>query len=113
MYAAIAARPGVTAVIGTDCPFLESTDLVRAADVLHASSADVVSAPAFDGGYVMIAVDRPRPELFDGIAWGTGRVLAQSRERAHAAGLRLVELQARPDVDRPRDLHALAGVLRW
>ena len=113
MYAAIAARPGVTAVIGTDCPFLEPTDLVRAADVLHASSADVVIAPAFDGGYVMIAVDRPRPELFDGIAWGTGRVLAQSRERAHAAGLRLVELQARPDVDRPRDLHALAGVLRW
>lgn len=113
MHAAIAARSGVTAVIGTDCPFLEPSDLVRTADVFHSSSADVAIAPAFDGGYVLLAVDRPRPELFDGVDWGTGRVLAQTRERAHAAGLRLVELEARPDVDRPRDLDALRGVLRW
>ena len=113
MHAAIEARPGAAAVIGTDCPFLEPGDLVGAAGALRAASADVVIAPAFDGGYVLIAVDRPRPELFTGVEWGTGRVLAQTRERACAARLRLLELEARRDVDRPEDLDALVGVLSW
>ena len=113
MHAAIEARPGVTVVMGTDCPFLEPNDLDRAAGVLHASDADVVIAPAFDGGYVLIGVDRPRPELFVKVDWGTGRVLDQTRARVRAARLRLVELEARRDIDRPEDLEALAGVLRW
>ncbi len=128
MHAAIAARPRATVVIGTDCPLLEPDDLVHATGALgaaarspriradhreRAAGADVVVVPAFDGGYVLIAVDRPRPELFTGIAWGTKRVLAQTRERARAARLRLLELKARPDVDRTRDLEALAGVLSW
>ena len=121
MLAAIEARPGAAAVIGTDCPFLGPDDLVQAAGALeaggirigHTAGADVVVAPAFDGGYVLIAVDRPRPELFTGIDWGTGRVLAQTRERARAAKLRLFALETRRDVDRPEDLEALAGVLSW
>ena len=113
MHAAIEARPGATAVIGTDCPFLEPGDLVRTAGTLHTSGADVVIVPAFDGGYVLIGVDRPRPELFAGVAWGTGRVLAQTRERGHAARLRLLELESRRDIDRPEDLETLDGVLTW
>ena len=129
MLTAIEARPGATAVIGSDCPFLEPGDLVRAASVLdaagarprqscadhpeHGADTDVVVVPALDGGYVLIAVNRPRPELFTGVEWGTGRVLAQLRERVQAARLRLFELEARRDVDRPEDLEALAGVLRW
>ena len=113
MHTAIEARSGPTAVIGTDCPFLEPDDLVRTAGILGSSNADVVIAPAFDGGYVLIAVERPRPELFAQVDWGTGRVLAQTRERAHAARLRLVELEPRRDIDRPEDLETLAGVLSW
>ena len=113
MHAAIEAHPGATAVIGTDCPWLQPDDLVRAAGALHDAAADVVIVPAFDGGYVLIAVGHPRPGLFVGVEWGTGRVLAQTRERARVAGLRLLELEARRDVDRPEDLDALAGVLRW
>ena len=113
MHAAIGAHPGAVAVIGTDCPSLEANDLVRAADALHTAAADVVIAPAFDGGYVLIAVDRPRPELFAGVEWGTGQVFAQTRKRVQAAGLRLLELDARHDIDRPDDLDTLEGVLRW
>ena len=113
MHAAIAARPGATAVIGTDCPFLEPGDLVLTAGALHRGDADVVIVPAFDGGYVLIGVDRSRPELFARVDWGTERVLAQTRERARAARLRLLELVARPDIDRPEDLEMLAGVLDW
>ena len=113
MHAAIAASPGATAVIGTDCPFLEPDDLVLTAGALRRGDADVVIGPAFDGGYVLIGVDRPRPELFARVDWGTDSVLAQTRERAWAARLRLLELAARRDVDRPEDLEALAGVLDW
>ena len=129
MLSAIEARPGATVVIGTDCPFIEPDDLVRAAGALnaaggrgpptrtdhpgHACGADVVVAPALDGGYILIAVNRPAPELFTEVEWGTGRVLDQTRARARAARLRLIELEARRDVDRPEDLETLAGVLRW
>ena len=113
MHAAIEERPGATAVIGTDCPFLEPGDLVRTAGILGSSDADVVIVPALDGGYVLIAVDRPRPQLFAQVDWGSGRVLAQTRERAHSEGLRLVELEPRRDVDRPEDLESLDGVLSW
>ena len=113
MHAAIAARPGATAVIGTDCPFLEPDDLLLTAGALHREDADVVLVPAFDGGYVLIGVAGPRPELFARMDWGTERVLAQTRERARTARLRLLELAARRDIDRPEDLEALAGVLAW
>ena len=112
MLAATEARPGPTAVIGTDCPFLDPGDLTRAAGVLNGADADVV-APALDGGYVLIATGRPRPELFTGIEWGTGRVLTQTRARARAARLRLLELDARRDIDRPEDLGALTGLLSY
>ena len=113
MHAAIAARPGATAVIGTDCPFLEPDDPLLTAGALHRGDADVVLVPAFDGGYVLIGVAGPRPELFARMDWGTERVLAQTRERARTARLRLLELAARRDIDRPEDLDALAGVLDW
>ena len=113
MHGAIRARSGATAVIGTDCPFLEPHDLVRTAGVLRSSDADVVVIPATDGGYVLMAVDRPRRELFAGIDWGTARVLGQTRERVRAAGLRLLELEPRRDIDRPEDLEALDGGLAW
>ena len=113
ILAATEARPGPTAVIGTDCPFLDPGDLTRAAGVLNGADADVVVAPALDGGYVLIATGRPRPELFTGIEWGTGRVLTQTRARARAARLRLLELDARRDIDRPEDLGALTGLLSY
>ena len=113
MHAAIATRPGATAVIGTDCPFLEPDDLLLTAGALQRGDADVVLVPAFDGGYVLIGVAGPRPELFARMDWGTERVLAQTRERARMARLRLLELAARRDIDRPEDLDALAGVLDW
>ena len=113
MRGAIEACSGATAVIGTDCPFLQPHDLVRTAGLLRSSDADVVIVPAMDGGYVLIAVDRPRPALFAKVEWGTGHVLAQTRERARAGRLRLLELEPRRDIDRPEDLGTLDGVLSW
>ena len=63
--------------------------------------------PAEDGGYVLIGLRRAAPTLFQAVPWGGERVLTVTRERAAAAGMRLAELPALPDLDRPEDLARL------
>ena len=65
---------------------------------------DVVLGPAEDGGYVLIGLRRPIRELFDDLAWGTETVLAETRRRIRALGLRSHELPPLWDLDRPSDL---------
>ncbi len=77
---------------------------------------DAVFIPAEDGGYVLVGLRRPQPRLFEGIDWGSERVMAQTRERLSELGLRWVELPTLWDVDRPGDLLRLAtleGYRAW
>lgn len=94
-------------LIGTDCPALSPDDL-RAAHSALRSGYDAVIGPAEDGGYVLIGLRRPAPELFSGIEWGGAEVLGQTRERMTLLHLRWLELPVRWDVDRPADLVRLA-----
>ena len=89
-------------LMGSDAPALSAAVLRAAAAAL--ADADVVLVPALDGGYVLVGLRRPAPALFAGVAWSTGQVLAQTRQRAAAAGLRLVALPALADIDEPADL---------
>jgi len=93
-------------LFGTDCPALSSMMLREAAARLDGH--DLAFVPATDGGYVLVgasaAVADRVPQTFDGIDWGTDRVMVQTRARLEAAGLRSVELPALPDIDRPEDL---------
>jgi rSAM/selenodomain-associated transferase 1 len=98
-------------LIGTDAPALDTAMLQEAAQAL--ADHDAVFVPALDGGYALVGLVRPRPELFEGIAWSTPRVMDETRERARAAGVRWIELPAVADVDEPGDLiHLPAGWLR-
>lgn len=106
MLAAFREAPAAGLVlIGTDCPVLNPADLREAAALL--SDADVVVAPAEDGGYGLIAARRPILELFDGMPWGTERVATLTRERARARGLVLAELRTIWDVDTAADFQRL------
>jgi rSAM/selenodomain-associated transferase 1 len=92
------------AIIGTDVPSvsrLTVRDAFRALD-----SADVVLGPALDGGYYLLALARPRPELLREMAWSTPGILAATRARAAALGLRTHLLEAMSDVDSLEDLAA-------
>ena len=91
-------------LIGTDCPALTPTHLQQAAAAL--ASHDVVLVPAHDGGYVLIGLAAPRPDLFHGIAWGTSDVLEATRARIAAANLRCAELAPLPDLDTADDYRA-------
>jgi rSAM/selenodomain-associated transferase 1 len=90
-------------LMGCDCPSMTAQDLEQALIALNEDN-EVVLAPAEDGGYVMIGLSRPRPELFDNMPWGTDRVLAQTRSRIERYKLRHRELNEQWDLDTPQDL---------
>lgn len=89
-------------LIGTDAPGLGPTTLREAARLLDSQPA--VFAPAVDGGYVLVGLSQPMPDVFDGISWSTDRVMAQTRARLTQRGLRCAELETFADVDEYDDL---------
>jgi rSAM/selenodomain-associated transferase 1 len=98
------------AVIGTDVPWVTRARVAEAFAALDGH--DVVLGPTADGGYYLLAVDRPRPELFRGIAWSTPSVLGSTADRAGALGLRVQMLGELPDIDTMDDLRAHWEALR-
>ncbi|MEQ1686041.1 MAG: TIGR04282 family arsenosugar biosynthesis glycosyltransferase [Burkholderiaceae bacterium] len=89
-------------MIGTDAPALDAVVLQRAAEAL--GRTDAVFVPALDGGYALIGLRRPAPSLFSAMTWSTATVMAHTRERLAAAGLRHTELPPLADIDEAADL---------
>jgi hypothetical protein len=90
-------------LVGTDCPDLTPELLDATANAL--GSHDLVLGPSADGGYWLIAMNRPLP-VFDGVAWSTASVLEQTLALARRHGLDVHLLPTRNDVDLPEDLDA-------
>ncbi len=97
-------------LIGSDSPTLDTNLLVSA--FLCLDQNDVVIGPAFDGGYYLIGMRRPQPRLFEGVDWGSARVLAQTLERMEHTGLRLALLPPWYDVDTIDDVRFLSTHLK-
>lgn len=98
-------------IIGTDCPGVNAQILTTAFEKLH--TFDLVLGPAIDGGYYLIGLRQPIPELFVNIEWGTAQVFQTTVDIAQKLNLSHVNLLPLADVDRPEDLpiweQALAG----
>ena len=97
-----AAGSRATLIVGTDCPALTPDILLEGLAALE--THDVVFGPADDGGYYLIGLRRPAPELFTGIDWGTETVLRQSLAAIDNRDLAIKWLPPLADVDRPDDL---------
>jgi len=106
MLAAIAAVDGAALVIGTDCPALTADHLQTATAALH-SGNDVVVFPAEDGGYVLIGMHQPVPDLFADMDWSTASVMGETRRRLKQLGLTWQEPVSLWDLDVPNDLARL------
>jgi hypothetical protein len=91
--------PGI--VVGTDCPAIDAAYVQHA--VVGLGRNDLVLGPAADGGYGLVALRRPLPEIFRGIDWGTSRVLAATLDAATAAGVVPLLLPEIWDVDTAGD----------
>jgi hypothetical protein len=92
------------AIVGTDAPGISRERVLEAFSALDGHP--VVLGPARDGGYYLIALDCPRAELFDGIAWGTSEVLGTTMARARALGLPVRLLEPLTDIDTLEDVRA-------
>jgi uncharacterized protein len=101
-------------IIGTDCPGVNVQVLATAFEKLHTS--DLVLGPAIDGGYYLIGMRQPIPELFVNIEWGTAQVFSKTVEIAQKLHVSYVNLSLLGDVDRPEDLliweQALLGEIK-
>jgi rSAM/selenodomain-associated transferase 1 len=105
MFSALAdglARHRRVILVGSDCPAIDGPLLHQAAQWLEQD--DLVVGPALDGGYYLVGARRAWRDVFRGIDWGSGRVLAQTEQRLAQGGYRWRRLPTLQDVDRPADL---------
>ena len=92
-------------IIGTDAPTLPQSIYQDAFTSLK--DHDLVLGPALDGGYYLIGLTRPVPELFAGIPWSTDQVLSRTQQKAGELGLAIGLLKEWHDIDTIDDLRWL------
>jgi rSAM/selenodomain-associated transferase 1 len=102
-------RIGGAVLIGTDTPSLPLPLLARSVALLD--RVPVVIAPSLDGGYYLVGVRGPMPEIFGSIAWGRSGVLSQTVARLRRRRTRYALGPAWYDVDRWSDVALLAAHL--
>lgn len=96
-------------LLGTDSPTLPLAFIDDAFDRL--ADADVVLGPAADGGYYLIGCAHAVPPIFDGIAWGTPNVLAETIASIADSRISMALLPIWNDIDTLADWWSLRGYL--
>ncbi|MFB3785739.1 MAG: TIGR04282 family arsenosugar biosynthesis glycosyltransferase [bacterium] len=91
--------------VGSDIPDLPLAYLEQAAAALP--HHDLTIGPAADGGYYLIGLSRPAPELFTNVPWSTPHVLRTTLAKAADLGLSVAILPEWYDVDTAEDLNRL------
>lgn len=87
---------------GADCPELGAAQLQQAASALRRCDATLV--PAFDGGYVLLGLNRFHRSLFEGMVWSTDSVAAETVNRLKQLDWTLQSFPMLHDIDEPEDL---------
>ena len=95
-------------LIGADTPFLTSRRVEEAFEALNATSDSVVIGPAEDGGYYLIGMSEPTPELFRDMPWSQESVLSETLNRIQGLGLKVRLLETKRDIDALHDLDWLS-----
>lgn len=93
-------------VRNSDSPDLPGEMVAAAAQALESKQADLVLGPSPDGGYYLVGLTNPQPQLFQGMPWSTAAVLAETLARARQLSLRVNLLPSWPDIDTIADLQA-------
>ena len=96
-------------LIGTDTPSLPSRILAQNVALLRRTR--VVLGPSLDGGYYLVGIRGPLPDIFRGIRWGGAQVLAETLRRLKRMRIPYALGPSWYDVDRWSDLMLLAAHL--
>lgn len=89
-------------VIGTDIPGINGPLLTAAVKGLQ--DHDVVLGPTVDGGYYLIGLRSPVPDLFENMPWSTDQVYARTKQKIQELGFTLKILPTLRDFDTVEDL---------
>jgi len=87
---------------GADIPELSAEIIIRAFAALD--DADVVIGPARDGGYYLIGMKTPHPEIFRNIPWSTEKVYQKTVDIINQMDLSYQTVTTLSDMDRKEDL---------
>ncbi len=84
---------------GSDSPDLPGSLLLEARRRLASGPTQVVLGPSPDGGYYLVGLKDPQPQLFAGITWSSRAVLAETLSRARGLSLKVHLLRCWQDID--------------
>ncbi len=96
-------------VLDSDSPSLPDVYLSMAFE--HLDSTDVVLGPTQDGGYYLIGMKKPHPQLLRQVPMSTPHVLQDTLSLAAQSGLSASLLPTWYDIDTVDDLHQLQADL--
>lgn len=102
MDRALARQQGPVLLMGTDCPALSAAHIAEASHQLEQN--DAVLIPVADGGYVLIGLRAPSPDLFTSMTWSTPEVAFETLRRMASTGLHVWQGPVLHDIDEPADL---------
>jgi rSAM/selenodomain-associated transferase 1 len=93
-----------TLLIGSDLPALPWAILDEGFAQLAQAKSQVVLGPSRDGGYYLVGMNRPTPEIFQQMTWSHDRVLAETQARLRALAVPFGLLPGLFDFDTVEDL---------
>lgn len=99
----------IIAIVGSDTPLLPIAEINAAFN--QKNDWDVLLGPAYDGGYYLIAIKQPIPELFADICWSTAEVFHQTKRKCQDLNLKIKELPPSLDIDEEEDLSKFSKLL--
>jgi rSAM/selenodomain-associated transferase 1 len=94
----------------SDSPDLPGSLVLEAQEALDQGRAQVVLGPCPDGGYYLVGLKTPQPQLFQDINWSSPTVLADTLAKAKRLGLTVHLLPTWLDIDTLADLQAFVSL---
>jgi rSAM/selenodomain-associated transferase 1 len=91
-------------IVDSDSPDLPKSLIKESFELLLSKQADIVFGPCYDGGYYLVGMRKPNPELFRNIPWSTKNVLSTTLEKAGKMGLNVRLLSRWNDLDTFEDI---------